>query len=113
VWGNGGVAPLIGRAMLLAVRGGGHNGAGLGLVDNGLVVDLSDMRGVRVDPEARTARVEGGATTQQVGIPGSGPRGRLRCLEGSVSGRALPKRRGDYLIEPRYPPLGRGSTLGS
>jgi FAD/FMN-containing dehydrogenase len=48
--------------MLLAVRGGGHNGGGLGVADDGLVIDLSRMRGVRVDPEARTVRVEGGAT---------------------------------------------------
>jgi FAD/FMN-containing dehydrogenase len=45
----------------LAVRGGGHNGAGLGSVDDGIVVDLSLMNGVRVDPEARLAIVDGGA----------------------------------------------------
>src|SRR3989441_7406708 len=45
----------------IAVRGGAHNAAGLGTVDNGLVVDLSLMRGVRVDPAARTVQVEGGA----------------------------------------------------
>jgi FAD/FMN-containing dehydrogenase len=45
----------------IAVRGGGHNGAGLGSVDDGLVIDLSAMRGVRVDPAARTAQVAGGA----------------------------------------------------
>lgn len=50
------------RGLLLAVRGGGHNGAGLGACDDGLVVDLSAMRGVRVDSQARTVRVEGGAT---------------------------------------------------
>ena len=48
--------------LLLAVRGGGHNGPGHALCDGGLVVDLSQMRGVRVDPDARTAQVEGGAT---------------------------------------------------
>jgi FAD/FMN-containing dehydrogenase len=47
--------------MPLAIRGGGHNGPGLGSVDDGLVIDLRQMNGVRVDPEARTARVEGGA----------------------------------------------------
>ena len=44
----------------IAVRCGGHNAAGLGTIDDGLVIDLSLMRGVRVDPVARTAQVEGG-----------------------------------------------------
>jgi FAD/FMN-containing dehydrogenase len=46
--------------LLLAVRGGGHNGPGLGSCDDGLVIDLSKMKGIRVDPEARVAWVEGG-----------------------------------------------------
>jgi len=46
----------------LAVRGGGHSGAGLCLVDDGVTIDLSSMRSVRVDPRARTAQVAGGAT---------------------------------------------------
>jgi FAD/FMN-containing dehydrogenase len=50
----------------LAVRSGGHNGAGFGSVDDGLVVDLSPMRGVEVDPGARTARVLGGTLLGQV-----------------------------------------------
>ena len=50
------------RGLDLAVRGGGHSVPGFGTCDNGLVVDLSGMRGVRVDPANRTARAEGGAT---------------------------------------------------
>ncbi len=50
----------------LAVRGGGHNGAGLGTVENGVVIDLSLMRDVQVDPEARTVRVDGGCTWGEV-----------------------------------------------
>jgi FAD/FMN-containing dehydrogenase len=48
--------------LLLAVRGGGHNGAGLGVCDGGLVIDLSRRRGTRVDPKNRTVRVESGCT---------------------------------------------------
>lgn len=48
--------------MPIAIRGGGHNVAGLALVDDGVVVDLSAMTGTRVDPASRTVRVEGGAT---------------------------------------------------
>ncbi|HTT34943.1 MAG TPA: FAD-binding oxidoreductase [Thermoplasmata archaeon] len=44
----------------IAIRGGGHNGGGLGSVDDGLMIDLSPMRGVRVDPKARTADVQAG-----------------------------------------------------
>lgn len=48
--------------LLIAVRGGGHNVAGYAVCEGGIVIDLSAMRGVRVDPVARVARVEGGAT---------------------------------------------------
>ena len=50
----------VANGILLAVRGGGHNGPGLGSCDGGLVIDLSRMRGVRVDPAAKTAQVAGG-----------------------------------------------------
>ncbi|TDD68598.1 FAD-binding oxidoreductase [Jiangella aurantiaca] len=46
----------------IAVRGGSHSVPGFGTVDDGVVIDLGGMRGVRVDPGARTARAEGGAT---------------------------------------------------
>jgi len=50
------------HGLELAVRGGGHSGAGLCLVDDGVVVDLSPMRWVRVDPTTRIAQVGGGST---------------------------------------------------
>jgi hypothetical protein len=48
------------HGLEIAVRGGGHSGPGLCLVDGGVTVDLSPMRWVRVDPESRTAQVGGG-----------------------------------------------------
>lgn len=48
--------------LLLAVRGGGHNIAGTAVCEGGLMIDLSPMRAIRVDPAGRTARVEPGAT---------------------------------------------------
>src|SRR6187551_3445472 len=52
--------------LLVAVRGGGHNGAGLGSCDDGVVIDLSPLKQVEVDPEARTVRVGGGCTWGEV-----------------------------------------------
>jgi FAD/FMN-containing dehydrogenase len=52
--------------LLLAVRGGGHNGGGLGVCDDGVVLDLSLLRTVEVDPAARTVRAGGGCTWAQV-----------------------------------------------
>jgi FAD/FMN-containing dehydrogenase len=48
--------------LTVAVRGGGHSVPGFGTCDDGVVIDLSGMRGVRVDPMTHTARVSGGAT---------------------------------------------------
>src|SRR6266576_5505753 len=50
----------------LAVRSGAHNGPGLGSVDDGLVIDLSALRGVIVDPDARVAHVLGGTLLGEV-----------------------------------------------
>ncbi len=50
------------EGLLLAVRGGAHNGGGLGCCDDGLVIDLAPQRGTRVDPESRRVRVQGGCT---------------------------------------------------
>src|ERR1019366_1182921 len=46
--------------LLVAVRGGGHNGGGLGICDDGLVIDLSGIKFVRVDTAENTVRVGGG-----------------------------------------------------
>ena len=48
--------------LLVSVRGGGHNAGGLGICDDGLVIDLSRIKYVHVDPAARTVRVGGGST---------------------------------------------------
>lgn len=50
------------HGLLLSVKGGGHNVAGNAVNDGGLVIDLSRMRGVHVDPRTQTAHVQGGAT---------------------------------------------------
>ena len=52
--------------LTVAIRGGGHNGPGLGTCDDGLVIDLSRMRGIHVDPANKTVRVEGGCVWADV-----------------------------------------------
>lgn len=52
--------------LLIAIRGGGHSGPGLGSCDGGLMIDLSGLKGVRVDPSASTVRVAPGCTQGDV-----------------------------------------------
>ena len=54
------------RDLTLAVRGGGHNGGGLASVDDGVVIDLSPLKEVSVDPATRTVRVGGGCVWGEV-----------------------------------------------
>ena len=54
--------------LLLAIRGGGHNGGGLGTCDDGVVIDLSLLKEIDVDPKARTVRVGGGCTWGEVDL---------------------------------------------
>ena len=64
------VAPVLALAarhrLPLAVRGGGHNVAGNGTVDGGVVLDLAGLNTVEVDPDARTVRVQAGATMADI-----------------------------------------------
>jgi len=52
--------------LIVAIRGGGHNAGGLGVCDDGLVIDLSAIRYTHVDPQAKTVRVGGGCTWADV-----------------------------------------------
>jgi FAD/FMN-containing dehydrogenase len=54
------------HGLAVTVRGGGHAAGGFALADGGLAIDLSPMRAVSVDPERRTARVQGGATWREL-----------------------------------------------
>src|SRR6516164_5858270 len=54
------------QGLLIAIRGGGHNGPGLGSCDDGLVIDLSMTKSVRVDPVSQTVRVDAGCTSGDV-----------------------------------------------
>jgi hypothetical protein len=54
------------QGLDIAIRCGGHNGPGLGSVDNGLVIDLSGLKAITVDPDSRTAKVGGGCLVGDV-----------------------------------------------
>jgi len=54
------------KGLLVSIRGGGHNAGGLGVCDDGLVIDLSLIRYTHVDPVAKTVRVGGGSTWGEV-----------------------------------------------
>ena len=61
-------AVRVGRAhdLLVAIRGGGHNVAGTALCEGGLVIDLSCMKAIRVDPVARTVRADAGVRWREL-----------------------------------------------
>jgi UDP-N-acetylenolpyruvoylglucosamine reductase len=52
--------------MLLSIRGGGHNAAGLGIADGALVIDLSPMKEIKIDSSAKTVRVQGGCLLKEL-----------------------------------------------
>jgi FAD binding domain/Berberine and berberine like len=67
--------------LVVAVRGGGHSVPGYGVCDGGIVIDLTPMKGIWVDPDARTARAQAGVTwgefdreTQEFGLAVTGGR---------------------------------------
>ena len=75
------------HGLPLSVRGGGHDFAGRALREGGLVIDCSQMRGVTIDPAARTARVQGGATIGDL-TGASGEHG-LATTTGTISSVGL------------------------
>src|SRR5215217_2748385 len=67
------------RGLIVSVRGGGHNVAGNAICEGGLMIDLTPMKGIRVDPAARTVRAQAGVTwrefdreTQAFGLASTG-----------------------------------------
>src|SRR5215471_20428964 len=54
------------RDLLVSVRGGGHSAPGYGTNDGGLVIDMSPMKGIRVDPHTRTAWAQGGVLWREL-----------------------------------------------
>src|SRR3954469_19518843 len=99
----------------LAVRGGGHSAVGHSTCDDGIVIDLSAMNDVRVEPIGKTARAQGGATwgdfdtaTQTFGLAVTGGRYSTTGIAGLTlgSGSGWPQRQ--VRTDPRQPHLGGG-----
>src|SRR5439155_7346440 len=95
----GGVADVIDAITLarklsfeVAVRGGGHNVAGRSTIEGGLMIDLSGMKGIHVDPHARTAPAQGGVTwaefNRETQVHGLAVTGGL-CSSTGIAGLAL------------------------
>ena len=110
----GGVADVIeavnfarNHEVLVSVRGGGHNIPGNAVSDGGLMIDLSSMRSVRVDPVNRTVRAEGGTTwgdldqeTQAFGLATTGGEVSDTGIAGLTLGGGLGWLAGKYAARP-------------
>ena len=101
-------------SLPVAVRGGGHSAPGHGTCDGGIVIDLSPMRSIRVDPEARTARAEAGATwgdfdaeTQAFGLAVTGGRFSTTGIAGLTLGSGSGWLERKCGLTPRQPDLRR------
>ena len=96
--------------LLLAVRGGGHNGAGLGTCDGGVVIDLSALEDVQVDPQARTVRVGGGCTWGQVDRA-TGEHG-LATPSGIITAPAIMSHRSVTAVCSRWRSVSGSASIG-
>jgi FAD/FMN-containing dehydrogenase len=91
------------NGLLVSVRGGGHNVSGNAVCDGGLMIDLSPMKSVRVDPQGRTARAEAGVTwgefdqeTQTFGLATTGGLVSTTGIAGLTLGGGLGWLMGNY-----------------
>jgi FAD/FMN-containing dehydrogenase len=76
-----------GAGLEVSVRGGGHNVAGRAVTDGGVMIDLAEMKGIAIDPEQRTATVEGGVIWAEVN--GAAAEHGLAVTGGAVSGTGI------------------------